>query len=67
MIKLKKKPVETKNYSVELDNNDSMLFKNFLYGLEATFETSSCYNLVHFSLNLTHRQYVRVSNFLDLL
>lgn len=67
MINLRKKPVETKNYSVELDNNNSMLFKNFLHGLGATFETSSCYNLVHFSLNLTHRQYVRISNFLDLL
>ena len=56
-----------KRYNIELNKSDAILFKAFLKGLNASYETSSCYNLIHFELNLTENQVTEINNFLELL
>ena len=65
MINLRKKPVETKNYSVQLNKNDSLLFKAFLKGLGATYETSAIYEKIHFELTLNRMELGKVASFLN--
>lgn len=54
-----------KNYGVELNKNDSLLFKAFLKGLGATYETSACYDLIHFELTLNRVELSKVCSFLN--
>lgn len=54
-----------KNYSIELNNIDANKFKGFLQNNKIKFESQGCYNLVHFSLELTEKQVEIINNFLD--
>lgn len=54
-----------KNYSIELNNIDANKFKGFLQDNKIKFESQSCYNNIHFSLELTKAQVALVNNFLD--
>ena len=37
-------------FNVELEKNDADRFKIFLRGYGAKYETSECYNLIHFEV-----------------
>lgn len=54
-------------YSVELPKKEALLFKAFLFGMSAKFETSSCYNLTHFDVLFEEGSYEfeRASWFLE--
>jgi hypothetical protein len=39
-----------KYYSVELSQQEALLFKAFLLGMSVRFEASGCYGLTHFEV-----------------
>ena len=54
-----------KKYSIELNQADSKKLKGFLQDNKIKFESQSCYNNIHFSLELTKVQVEIINNFLD--
>ena len=54
-----------KRYSIELNKKDATLLKGFLKENKISYESSSCYNNIYFSLNLNTSEVEKVNNFLD--
>ena len=54
-----------KRYSIELNKKDATLLKGFLKEAKISYESSSCYDNIYFSLNLNTSEVEKVNNFLD--
>ena len=52
-------------YNVELTQKESDLFKVFLMRNRIKFETSGCYNLVHFEVYASQTQADMLNTFLE--
>jgi hypothetical protein len=52
-------------YNVELTQNESNLFKAFLMRNKIKFESSGCYNLVHFEVYASKEQANMLNTFLE--
>ena len=54
-------------YNVELNEWDAVKLKDFLYGLDAKFETSGCFEKVHFEILLDKdsNEFKEIENFLN--
>ena len=45
----------TKWYNVELKETQACIFKDFLHNHGIRFESSGCYNLIHFEIFITNQ------------
>lgn len=52
-------------YNIELKQNESNLLKDFLKEYGIKFESSGCYNLVHFEIFASQSQVNMINSFLD--
>lgn len=56
-----------KYYNVKLTTEKAEALKVFLKQNNIYFEPSSCYNLIHFEIELNEAELEKVNNFLDTL
>ena len=54
-----------KYYNIELTQTEAAAFKQFLHNAGIIFETSGCYNLVHFEIYASQKQVSMINSFLE--
>jgi hypothetical protein len=54
-----------KYYNVELTQAEAADLKQFLLAAGITFETSGCYDLVHFEIYASQKQAIMINSFLE--
>lgn len=52
-------------YNAELNQKDAEKLHQHLYDINAHFETSGCFDLVHFEIELTPEESKKLSNWLN--
>ena len=59
--------MERKWLNVELNDENAKSFRMFLWALDIRYETSGCYNLVHFECFMNDREKEAADKFLRVL